>query len=315
MGADRLLVCGFVLAGLVTGAAAADDGLIRYEGRDYGIDHASPRLRTLLYDLDLDYYRQRRMLVDELLYEIYLKTEAERRGITTGALAEELLRIEAPTERDIRTFYRDNRSRIGQPYGEMRDRIDQHLRDQRLRAEKAGLLARVKSEGEFLLLMSPPEPPPLAIDTEGFPRKGAAAPRFTIVEFGDYQCPHCGKAARVLRRIVELIAHHSMEHATTTTAADPAPELPKFSFLYELHQEGSHWLCAGRRADEERPKVFISPSYPPLLRKELDQLLYRGPGRRIVHLALPQRLDLFTQRVDVRSPRQEDGRNLEIRLR
>jgi protein-disulfide isomerase len=203
MGADRLLVCGIVLAGLATGALAADDGLIRYEGRNYGIDHASPRLRTLLYDLDLDYYRQRLVLVDELLYEIYLKTEAERRGITTGALADELLRIEAPTERDIRTFYHDNRSRIGQPYGEMRDRIDQHLRDQRLRAEKAGLLARAKSEGEFLLLMSPPDPPPLEIDTEGFPRKGATAPRFTIVEFGDYQCPHCGKAARVLRRIVE----------------------------------------------------------------------------------------------------------------
>ena len=79
----------------------------------------------------------------------------------------------------------------------------------------------------------------------------------------------------VLRRIVELIAHHSMEHATTTTAADPAPELPKFSFLYELHQEGSHWLCAGRRADEERPKVFISPSYPPLLRKELVEAFGR----------------------------------------
>ena len=66
-----------------------------------------------------------------------------------------------------------------------------------------------------------------------------------------------------------------MEHATTTTAADPAPELPKFSFLYELHQEGSHWLCAGRRADEERPKVFISPSYPPLLRKELVEAFGR----------------------------------------
>ena len=39
MGADRLLVSGIVLAGLVTGAVAADDGLIRYEGRDYGIDN------------------------------------------------------------------------------------------------------------------------------------------------------------------------------------------------------------------------------------------------------------------------------------
>jgi protein-disulfide isomerase len=203
MGVDRLLVCGFLLCGFITGCLAADGGLVRYDGRNYGAEHASPRLRTLLYDLDLDYYRQRRALIDELLYEVYLKSEAERRGITTGALAEELLRIEPPTERDIRTFYRNNQSRIGHPYAEMHDRIDQHLRDQRLRAEKANLLARVKTEGEFSLLLSPPEPPPLEIETDGFPRKGAAAPRFTIVEFGDYQCPHCSKAARVLQRIVE----------------------------------------------------------------------------------------------------------------
>lgn len=203
MGVNRLLVRSVLLAGFATGCLAADDGLIRYEGRDYGLEHASPRLRTLLYDLDLDYFRQRRVLADELLYEIYLKSEAARRGTTTGALAEELLRIEAPTERDIRSFYQENRSRIGQPYGEMREPIEQHLRDQRLRAEKASLLARVKSESEFLSLLSPPEPPPLDIDTQGFPRKGASAPRFTIVEFGDYQCPHCGKASRVLHRIVE----------------------------------------------------------------------------------------------------------------
>ena len=98
MSTARLVVCGFLLAGLGIGAAGADDGLLRYEGRDFGPQHASPRLRTLLYDLDLDYYKQRQRLVDELLYEIYLKTEAERRGTTTGELADELLRIEPPDE-------------------------------------------------------------------------------------------------------------------------------------------------------------------------------------------------------------------------
>ena len=203
MSTARLLVCTILLAELGIGAAGADDGLLSYEGRDYGLQHASPRLRTLLYDLDLDYYKQRQRLVDELLYEVYLKTEAERRGTTTGELADELLRIEPPDEQDIRAFYQENRSRIGQPYAEIRGRIDQHLREQRLRAEKADLLAKVKADGEFSLLLTPPEPPPLEIKTEGFPRRGASVPRFTIVEFGDYQCPHCSKAARVLHRIVE----------------------------------------------------------------------------------------------------------------
>lgn len=203
MRTGRLLAGAILSACLATSVLAGDHALLRFEGRTYGADHASPRLRTLIYDLDLDYYRQRQGLVDELLFEIYLTTEAERRGTSREALAEELLAIEPPEEREIRAFYGENSARIAQPYAEIRERIDQHLRDQRLRAEKASLLARVKTERDYALLLEPPEPPPLQIATEGFPRRGATVPRFTIVEFGDYQCPRCARAAQVLRRLVE----------------------------------------------------------------------------------------------------------------
>ena len=203
MSALRLVVFSVIAACLGANALAADNDLLRYQGRSYGVNHASPKLRTLLYDLDLDYYRQRQVLADELLFEIFLKTEADRRGIPHEALAEELLAYEAPSEQDMRDFYESNQDRIGHPYEEIRERIDQHLRAQRLRARKAELLEKVKSEGDYASLLESPEPPPLEIATEGFPRRGAKVPRFTIVEFGDYQCPHCAKAARVLERIIE----------------------------------------------------------------------------------------------------------------
>ena len=203
MGAFRLLVFSVIAASLGGNALATEDDLLRYKGRSYGVDHASPKLRTMLYDLELDYYRQRQMLADELLFQIYLEIEADARGATREALAEELLAVDAPREQDIRDFFESNRNRIGQPYQEIRDRIEQHLSDQRLRAKKAELLARVKSEGDFESLLEPPESPPLEIATDGFPRRGAKVARFTIVEFGDYQCPHCARAAGVLERIME----------------------------------------------------------------------------------------------------------------
>ena len=203
MGAFKSVIFSVAVASLGANALAADDDLLSYQGRSYGVDHASPKLRTRLYDLDLDYYRQRQMLADELLFEIYLKSEANERDVTYEALAEEYLAIEAPSEQEMRQFYQSNQERIGHPYEEIRERIDQHLRAQRLRARKAELLERVKSEHEYASLLDAPEPPPLEIATEGFPRRGAKVPRFTIVEFGDYQCPHCARAARVLERIIE----------------------------------------------------------------------------------------------------------------
>jgi 2-hydroxychromene-2-carboxylate isomerase len=184
------------------GVASAGE-LFRFEGRAYRAEQASPRLRSLFYDLDRQYFEQRQALADELLFELYLESEAQARGVTTAALAEELLSVPPADENASRAFYDANRARIGKPYEQVRERIKQHLHDQRLRAAKATLLAKVKKKSDFEPLLVPPEAPPLDIATEGFPRKGAAAPRFTIVEFGDYQCPRCGRAARVLRRIIE----------------------------------------------------------------------------------------------------------------
>jgi 2-hydroxychromene-2-carboxylate isomerase len=194
---------GLLLAGFGIQSLAADDGLFRFEGRTYGADQASPELRTLLYDLDRQYYEQRLALADELLFELYLEAEAGRRNVSKAALAAELLDIEPPGESELRAFYDANAARIQEPYEQVRARIERHLRDRRLRAEKVRILGGVKKTGDYALLLAAPEPPPLEIATRGFPRKGASMPRFTIVEFGDYQCPHCGKAAAVLRRIVE----------------------------------------------------------------------------------------------------------------
>jgi 2-hydroxychromene-2-carboxylate isomerase len=199
----RQFLGGLLLAGFGFQCLAADDGLFRFKGKTYGPDQASPQLRTLLYDLDRQYYEQRLALADELLFELYLESEAGKRNVTKAALAEELLNFEPASEAELRAFYDANAARIGQPYEQVRERIERHLHDQRLRAEKAKILEDVKRGSDFALLLVPPESPPLEIATEGFPRKGATVPRFTIVEFGDYQCPHCAKAGQVLRRIVE----------------------------------------------------------------------------------------------------------------
>jgi 2-hydroxychromene-2-carboxylate isomerase len=199
----RGFVVGWLLWVFAAHGIASAAELFRFEGRTYGADQASPKLRTLFYDLDHQYFEQRQALADELLFELYIKSEAQKRGVTTGALAEELLSIQPASEEELRAFYDANAARIGQPYEQVRARINQHLRDQRLRAAKAKLLAGVKKKSDFERLVAPPESPPLDIATEGFPHKGATAPRFTIVEFGDYQCPRCAKAARVLRRIIE----------------------------------------------------------------------------------------------------------------
>ena len=194
---------GCILSGIAFQGVASDGELFRFDGKTYSADQASPKLRTLLYDLELQYHEQRQALADEFLFELYVDAEAAKRGVSAAALSRELLDAPSIQEDELRAFYDANAARINQPYEQMRERIRQHLHDQQLRAVKLNVLARVKEDYDFEMLAAPPESPPMEIATDGYPRKGAKGARFTIVEFGDYQCPHCGKAAQVLHRLVE----------------------------------------------------------------------------------------------------------------
>jgi protein-disulfide isomerase len=40
------------------------------------------------------------------------------------------------------------------------------------------------------------------VPTDGFPTRGAVMARVTIVEFSDFQCPHCGHAHPILRQLL-----------------------------------------------------------------------------------------------------------------
>ncbi len=203
MNLSKPMVLGLVLAAHGASCLAGEAPLFRYEGTEYRAEDASPSLRKLFFDLDSIYYEQRQALADELLYEAYLDAEAARRGMTTEALAEELIRIVPPGEREIRAFYDGNASRIGQPYEQVRGRIEEHLVSEQLRIKKAALLSEVKVKGGYRALFEAPKPPPVAIATDGYPRKGAETPTVTIIEFGDYQCPLCKNAAAIMARVVK----------------------------------------------------------------------------------------------------------------
>lgn len=200
---DRILICALALGASAVPALAADATLFRYDGKEYTTDDASPRLQRMLFEVDAEHFQRRRELAEELLFESYLQSEATRRGTTPRDLARELLGSPPPSEEAVRAFYDANQARIGQPYEAIKERIAEHLQESALRDKKAQLLAGLMRDGGFELLFEPPEAPPVEIDTLGYPHRGAESARIKIVEFGDYQCVHCQRAARVLHRLVE----------------------------------------------------------------------------------------------------------------
>ena len=180
-----------------------DPPLFEYQGRAYTAADAGPKLGKLLYELQQRHYAEHVAVVDEMLFEIHLDAEVARSGEARQAVAERLLAVPEPTEEEIARFYAENSERIDRPLAEVGPRIARHLRGERIAERKAALVARLKAEGSFALAREPVPVPPAAFDLSGFPVLGRADAPITVVEFGDYQCPHCQRALPLLKRVVE----------------------------------------------------------------------------------------------------------------
>ena len=199
-----ILIMAGALMGPVTATAEGESqALFEYGGKVFRLDQLSPKLRGLWFSMEMEHLGQRRVLLDEILYDVYVGQEAARRGVTRKALANELLRLEPPTDAEVEGFYESNKARIGEPLEQVRERIIKFLQRQEMERAKASLVREAKAQGKFRDLLPIPASPPVSIDIGDRPIKGRLNAPITIIEFADYQCPHCQRAAAVMDRLLD----------------------------------------------------------------------------------------------------------------
>lgn len=157
-----------------------------------------------LYNLQERVYDLRKKTLEDLVVQIVLKEEAEKRGITEGELKKQLMPDKVDVKQsDIDQRYADNLGTLenmNEDEAKQRIRLDleSRLKLDRYKAAISEIISRAKVE-TFL-----PEPPlpSSTINTEG-PSRGPRNAAVTIVEFSDFQCPYCKQAALSLKGLMQ----------------------------------------------------------------------------------------------------------------
>ncbi len=192
------------------GPEPSASGANELHGTLYSIDGKSrseadlpPALQQALFDARLEHYKKQRELIDAAVFEDELERRAKRAGKSQEQIASEVLAVENPDDASVEAFYNENKSRIAYPLDAVRDQIRQMLVQRTVQARQSELIAQAKRERSFKLVLAKPTAPYAEIATEGFPSKGASDAKVTIVEFADYQCPHCKRAAGAMDQIVK----------------------------------------------------------------------------------------------------------------
>src|SRR5262249_33550688 len=110
-------------------------------------------------------------------------------------------KVATPSTAEIEEVYRLNPQRAGgKPLDEVRASITEALIARRRRERELRLLSELATRFGYDVEWKPPR---IAIEIPpGAPPRGAPDAPVTIVEFADFECPHCRELAPTLARLV-----------------------------------------------------------------------------------------------------------------
>jgi predicted DsbA family dithiol-disulfide isomerase len=136
--------------------------------------------------------------LDERLDAAALADEAKARGVTSDAILADL-KVDVPTDDEVRAFYDQNRARIREPFEQIAPKMREYLADQRKQSAARTFYDELRVKHDIKSLLGPFR---IAVATTG-PARGPATAPVTIVEFADFQCPYCKRAESSLHALLE----------------------------------------------------------------------------------------------------------------
>lgn len=181
----------------------ANGALFTLGGKAYTAQELPPRYRQPLFQSEMEAYNNRKAVAQAAALELYIEQQAAKNNESKEQVAERLFSVQPPTEAQMRGFYESNKAAINGAYEDVRQEIRNYMMQLAQQQEQQALLQKLVSLKELTLHIEPPKSAAVTIDTAGYPSKGAANAKVTVVEFADYQCPHCKTAHDSLKPVLE----------------------------------------------------------------------------------------------------------------
>ncbi len=156
-----------------------------------------------LLRLRMEEYELKRQALEKIILDTLLRREAASRGIAVETLVRSEVDAKLPpvTKEEVQRAYRSGQEHDGTlPEAVALKQIESSLRLQRAADRRAEFITALKRKAGVRILL---EPPRFAVATGSAPSRGPVDAPVTIVEFSDFQCPFCRRAAETLKAILD----------------------------------------------------------------------------------------------------------------
>lgn len=202
-------------------------------------------------------YEIKSKALDELIRKRLLEAEAKKRGVSTDKLLEQEVdsKIPEPTDAEIEGYYLAVRSQLNQPLQAIKPQLQNAvklLKTQQAREDFADSL-RAKAVTAILL-----RPPKVEVGYDPGRLRGDPKAPVTIVEFSDFQCTFCKKAAATVKDLLAKyngrvkLAYRDFPMRTLHPQAQLAAEAGRCA-----GEQGKFWEYHDAMFGADQPKLDV----------------------------------------------------------
>ena len=186
-------------------AAHAQEALLKFRGQTVTDKDLTPAQQLELHEQRLDAFQKRQTMVESWAVDMYLSEQVKKTGKTRAAVETDAGLSKAVTDKEAKEWFEGNKGRLppGMGYDDVKAEIKSHLAQEAAQSARGELVEKLKKEGVIATVGKEPESPVFTFDTSGLPQRGSKSAPVTIVEFADYQCPHCKAAGEVIEKITK----------------------------------------------------------------------------------------------------------------
>jgi protein-disulfide isomerase len=202
------LTCAFLsplVAAQDKNSSQAPEPLAVFAGQPIYENQLPPAEQAQLRRMLQQVFGVKRRALQTVLNQKLLEAEAKKKGVSTQELLKSEVdsKVADPSEDQVSAYYQAHQDQINQPLDDVKHKIQQELKDQEIyRARMAyiqGLMEQAVSDGELVVLLSPPK---VEINLDPARLRGDPKAPVTIIEFSDFSCPYCRKAETTINEIL-----------------------------------------------------------------------------------------------------------------
>ena len=155
-----------------------------------------------LYEAEMKVFEIKFGKLQAMLLEKFMNQDPNKKGLSNDEfLNKYIAKNSNVTEAQIEKFIKDRQVPKDQLNPEIRDRIKQYLEVESKKIAVDKWIAEKTKKTPVEVYIKKPQRPVFDVSIKDAPFKGGADAKVTIVEYSDFQCPFCSKAAATISEV------------------------------------------------------------------------------------------------------------------